>query len=178
MQLELSRTKKGTVAALSVAMAVVLPLLFHAIPNAGSIYSPMHIPVLLCGLVTGPVFGLIAGVLSPLFSSMVTGMPPAAYLPPMIVECAVYGLLSGLLMKIRTGRVMADVYVATAISMIAGRIASGAFKAFIFARGTLTMELFISSYFIVGLPGIILHLIVVPFLYAALEKAKLIPVRY
>ena len=71
---EMSRTKKGTIAALTIAMSVVLPLLFHSIPNAGSIYSPMHIPVLLGGLVTGPVFGLIAGILSPIFSSMITGM--------------------------------------------------------------------------------------------------------
>lgn len=175
---EINRTKKGAIAALTIAMAVVLPLLFHSIPNAGSIYSPMHIPVLLCGLVTGPFFGFIAGVLSPVFSSIITGMPPFAYLPPMIIECAIYGLSTGLMMKIKTGKTGVDVFASVIIAMLLGRIVAGIAKALIFARGSFTMELFISSYFITGLPGIIIHIIVVPFLYTMLEKARLIPVRY
>lgn len=35
------------------ALCVVLPMAFHAIPNAGSIFLPMHIPVLLCGFLCG-----------------------------------------------------------------------------------------------------------------------------
>ena len=56
--------------------------------------------------------------------------------------------------------------------------AVGLAKALIFARGSFTMELFFTIYFVTGLPGITIHIIVVPFLYAALEKARLIPVRY
>ena len=175
---EMTRTKKGTIAALTIAMSVVLPLLFHSIPNAGSIYSPMHIPVLLGGLVTGPVFGLIAGILSPIFSSMITGMPPVAYLPPMVVECAVYGLVAGLMMKIKIGKTSDDTFVSVIVAMLSGRVVAGLAKALIFARGSFTMELFFTSYFVTGLPGITIHIIVVPFLYAALEKARLIPVRY
>ena len=36
--------------ALCIALCVVLPMAFHAIANAGPIFLPMHIPVLLCGL--------------------------------------------------------------------------------------------------------------------------------
>ena len=179
MAKKLTRTEKGVIASLSIAMAVVLPILFHSIPNAGSIYSPMHIPVLLCSLVTGPVFGLIAGILSPIFSSMITGMPPAAYLPPMVFECAAYGLVAGLLMKlIRSGMVYVDLYISLSGAMIAGRLFAGLMKALIFARGSFTMEIFITSYFITGFPGIVLHLISVPILYMSLEKSSLIPVRY
>ena len=35
--------------ALCIALCVVLPMAFHAIANAGMIFLPMHIPVLLCG---------------------------------------------------------------------------------------------------------------------------------
>lgn len=176
---ELKKTKKIAFAALSIALSVVLPLLFHAIPDAGSIYSPMHIPVLLCGLITGPWYGLFAGFMSPVFSSIMTGMPPAVYLPPMIAECAVYGLVGGLLMNfVRTKKTIADLYISLAGSMLVGRIVAGILKALIFARGAFTLELFISSYFVVGIPGIILHLIAVPALYMTLEKARLIPVRY
>mgnify|MGYP006924666979 CR=1 FL=1 len=38
--------------ALCMALGLVLPLLFHLI-GAGPVFLPMHIPVLLCGLLTG-----------------------------------------------------------------------------------------------------------------------------
>lgn len=36
--------------ALCMALGITLPQAFHMIPNAGSVLLPMHIPVLLCGL--------------------------------------------------------------------------------------------------------------------------------
>ncbi len=73
--------KKAIITAICIALCVVLPQAFHAIPNAGSIYLPMHIPVLLCGLVCGWPYGLLCGLAGPLLSSLFTGMPAAAYLP-------------------------------------------------------------------------------------------------
>ena len=43
--------KRTVLSALLIALCVVLPIAFHSIPNAGSIFLPMHIPVLICGLV-------------------------------------------------------------------------------------------------------------------------------
>ena len=63
-------TKKLVVTALCLALSVVLPMAFHAIPNAGSILLPMHLPVLLCGLAAGPVYGLLCGVFAPVLSSL------------------------------------------------------------------------------------------------------------
>ena len=47
------RTKRLTLAALFTALGILLPLAFHltGIPAAGQIFLPMHIPVLLCGLI-------------------------------------------------------------------------------------------------------------------------------
>ena len=64
--------------ALCIALCVVLPMAFHAIANAGMIFLPMHIPVLLCGLACGWPYGLICGVLGPLLSGVLTGMPGPA----------------------------------------------------------------------------------------------------
>ena len=71
--------------ALCIALCVVLPMAFHAIANAGMIFLPMHIPVLLCGLACGWPYGLICGVLGPLLSGVLTGMPGPAVLPGMMV---------------------------------------------------------------------------------------------
>ena len=93
----MTNTKKAIICAIMIAMCVVLPMAFHAIPNAGSIYLPMHIPVLLCGLVTGWPYGLLCGIAGPIMSYLITAMPGIGYLPQMVIELAAYGLITGLL---------------------------------------------------------------------------------
>lgn len=175
----MSQVKKTIVTAVCMALCVVLPLAFHAVPNAGSIYLPMHIPVLLCGLVCGWAFGLACGVVGPLLSNLFTGMPPAAVLPAMMIELAVYGIVAGLGMAlVRTKKLTADLYISLIAAMLIGRIVAGIAKALIFAAGSTTMAAWATSYFATGLPGIVIQLILIPAIVIALEKARLIPVRY
>ena len=91
-----SITKKLVSCALCIALGVLLPIAFHVIPNAGSVFLPMHIPVLICGLFCGAPYGLACGIITPFISSVMTGMPPAMMLPKMIIELGVYGLVAGL----------------------------------------------------------------------------------
>lgn len=48
-----NQVKKLVMAAMCVALGIILPMAFHTIQNAGSIFLPMHIPVLICGLLCG-----------------------------------------------------------------------------------------------------------------------------
>ena len=80
----MSNVKRSTYAAVCIALCVVLPMAFHMIQNAGEHFLPMHIPVLLCGLICGWPYGLLCAIFGPLLSNLLTGMPPAAYLPYMI----------------------------------------------------------------------------------------------
>ena len=126
--------KKMTIAAACIALCVVLPIAFHSIPDGGSVFLPMHIPVLICGMLCGWPYGLICGLMGPLLSSLITSMPPAAYLPAMMVECGTYGAVSGLVLKfVRTGKTYLDLYAALVVAMIAGRVISGIAKALIFS---------------------------------------------
>lgn len=176
---KMSVVKKSILTAVCIALCVVLPQAFHAIPNAGSVYCPMHIPVLLCGLICGWPYGILCGVAGPLLSSLFTGMPPAAILPTMIIECAVYGLVTGLVMKfISTKKIYADLYVSLIASMLTGRVISGIAKALIFARGEITIAAWATSSFVTSLPGIIIHLALIPTIVFALMKANLIPQKY
>ena len=175
----MSDVKKAIVCAVCVALCVVLPMLFHAIPNAGSVYSPMHIPVLICGLTCGWPYGLACGIIGPVLSWLLTGMPTVATLPQMVVELAVYGTVSGLMMRfVRTGRLYADLYLSLIVAMIAGRACAGIVSALIFARGTMTISLFATTYFVTSLPGIIVQLALIPTVVVALERANLVPARY
>ncbi|MBQ7983159.1 MAG: ECF transporter S component [Clostridia bacterium] len=176
---KLFSVKQMVFCALCMALCIVLPMAFHAIPNAGSVYSPIHIPVLLCGLICGPVLGAVCGAGGVLLSSLITGMPPMAMLPPMLVECVTYGLLCGLGMRlVRTGKTTADLYISLAAAMIGGRIVSGIAKAFVFTPGAMSVQLWISGYFVTSLPGIILHLLLIPAVVLALYRARLLPARY
>ena len=176
--MKLSNVKRLTITALSIALCVVLPIAFHVIPNAGSVMLPMHIPVLLCGLICGWQYGLLCGILGPLVSSLVTGMPPAAILPGMIVECGMYGCVGGLLMeRIRTGSLYADLYLSLPIAMLAGRVISGIVKAVILTPG-LSFAAWATASFVTALPGISIQLILIPTLVVALTRAGLIPARY
>ena len=165
-----SPVRRMVMAALCVALCVVLPIAFHTIPDAGSVFLPMHIPVLLCGLICGWPYGLVCGLLGPVLSSLLTGMPPAAYLPPMIIECAVYGMVCGLMLKVlRTGRPTVDLYAALIVAMLAGRVVSGIAKALIFSPG-MAMGVWITSSFVTALPGIIIQLVLIPQVVRLLMK--------
>ena len=170
--------KKLTLASVCIALCVVLPIAFHSIPDGGSIFLPMHIPVLICGMLCGWPYGLVCGLMGPLLSSAITGMPPAAMLPAMMVECGTYGMVSGLMLKVvRTGKTYGDLYIALVTAMIAGRVLSGIAKALIFMPG-ISMTAWITASFITALPGILIQLVFLPSVVLTLMKAKIIPVRY
>lgn len=176
---KMSAVKKSIITAVCIALCVVLPQAFHAIPNAGSIYLPMHIPVLLCGLICGWPYGLLCGLAGPALSALITGMPPAAVLPGMMVECGVYGLTAGLLMQlVRTKRLYADLYISLVAAMLLGRVVSGAAKALIFSAGSYSMASWVAGSFVTALPGIIIQLALLPGIVYALMRARLIPQRY
>lgn len=172
------QVKKLVFAALCVAIGIVLPLAFHSVPNGGSIFLPMHIPVLLCGLAAGPVYGLICGALTPLLSSLMTGMPPAAVLPGMLCELAVYGLVSGLLLRfVRTKSKAANLWISLVGAMLCGRVVSGLLNGLIFRAGQYTLQIWVSASFVAALPGIVIQLVLIPLLVFALERARLVELR-
>lgn len=175
----MSAVKRSILTAVCVALCVVLPQAFHSIPNAGSVYLPMHIPVLLCGLICGGSYGLLCGLAGPALSSLFTGMPAMAYLPSMMVECAVYGLAAGLVLGVlRTKKLYADLYVSLVVAMLAGRVMAGIAKALIFSAGSYSMAAWVTGSFVTSLPGIVIQLLLIPAIVSALMKAGLIPERY
>ena len=176
--MKLSYPKKLVYTSVCAALCVVLPMAFHAVQNAGSIFLPMHIPVLLCGLMCGWPFGFICGLLGPVLSSLLTGMPPAAMLPSMMVECAAYGCITGLMMLfVHTKKPLADLYISMLTAMLAGRVLAGLVKALILSPGTAPFA-WVTTSLVTGIPGIVIQLILIPLVVFSLTKAKLLPQRY
>jgi len=176
----MSNIKRICICAVCIALCYVLPLAFHAI-GGGSVFLPMHIPVLLCGLISGPVYGVFCGLIGPILSNLLSGMPAPTQLISMIPELCTYGLVSGLLLKfIRTGRVYADLYLAMVPAMFCGRVVAGLAKALLYLSSAegYSLSIWVSAHLVESLPGTILQLLVIPTLVFTLMKARLIPERY
>ena len=169
------QTRTLTYAALFMAIALVLPFLTGQIPEIGSKLSPMHIPVLLCGVLCGWPWGLAVGFIAPLLRSVLFGVPvmfPGAV--AMAFELAVYGAVSGLLYRILP-RKKWSIYAALITAMIAGRVVWGIARLVLagLSGKSFTWELFIAGAFTNAVPGIILHIALIPILVMALERAGL-----
>ena len=171
-----STTKKITFAGMFLALALLFPFLTGQIPQIGSALSPMHIPVLLCGFVCGGPYGLVIGFIAPLLRFMLFGMPPI--FPTgiaMAFELAAYGMAAGLLYKILPKKIP-YIYVSLVLSMLIGRVVWG-IAMFIIALLAANIQFgfaaFLAGAFIKAVPGIILHIILIPIIIIALKKAKL-----
>lgn len=176
----MSSVKKVCISAFCVALCYVLPLAFHAI-GLGGVFSPMHLPVLLCGLLCGWNYGAVCGILGPVVSCVLSGMPAPAQLVHMIPELCVYGLAAGLGMKlVHTGKTTADLYASLIPAMLLGRVVGGLVRALFYlsTAQSYSIVLWANAYFVETLPGAVLQLIVLPVLVLALIRARLVPARY
>lgn len=167
-------TRKIAGGGLMLAFGLVLPQIFHlsGIPQSGSIFLPMHIPVIMGGMLWGPVMGILLGVLCPVFSALLTGMPAMARLPYMVCELAVYGLSAGLFYQtFGLCRKRGGIYLSLLIAMCAGRLAYG-ISLFTTLHilgvkngGVMTAVTATTT----GIPGILLQLIFIPVLVYSVQ---------
>jgi len=170
----MKNTKKIVSTALFIAIGVALPLAFHSIPNSGRIFLPMHIPVLLCGILCGLPYSLACGIITPLLSSLLTGMPPAAMLPAMLCELAVYSVVASLLMRFGpVKKPLPRIFIALIGAMLAGRLVLGLLNWLIFNAGSYSLSAWLASSFVTALPGIAVQIILIPAVAFALQKTFL-----
>ncbi len=86
-----SSVRTLTTTGLLLAVGLLLPMVLHSLFGAagGRTLLPMHYAVVLGGLLLGPVAGAFLGIATPLLSTLMTGMPAVAILPPMVIELTV-----------------------------------------------------------------------------------------
>jgi len=176
----MSTVKKATITAFCIALCRVLSMAFHAF-GLGMAFSPMHLPVLLCGLLCGWPYGAFCGLAGPVVSFLLSGMPGVPQLVHMVPELMVYGLVTGVLYaRLRTGRLYADLYLSLLPAMVLGRVVGGLCQALFYlsnARES-SLALWAGSYLVGTAPGALMQLIVLPILVVVLARARLIPIRY
>ncbi len=168
----MNSTKKLCLAAICAVLCYVLPLAFHTF-GIGPMFSPMHFPVLLAGILCGPVYGAFCGLVGPIISSLLSGMPGPAMLISMIPELMVYGLVTGVLFNaLRTKNILLKTYISLIPAMLAGRIVGGVVNACIYITNadTYSLAIWATSYIVSSLPGIIAQLVILPTIVVILRK--------
>ena len=171
-----TNTKKLVYAAVCLALCLVLPFLTGQIPQIGQALSPMHIPVFLCGFLCGWPWALVVGAIAPLLRSLLFHMP--AMYPQavgMAFELATYGLVSGLLYKLLPKKTP-YIYVTLIAAMLCGRVVWGLARYVMagLSGSSFPWSAFVAGAFTNAIPGLILHIVLVPVLVIALKRAKLL----
>ena len=169
--------------AMFIAVGLLLPFLTGSIPQIGRYLSPMHIPVLLCGLICGWKYGLAVGFMTPLLRSLLFQMPkiyPDAV--GMAFELAAYGASIAIIYALFKKKNLAAVYGSLIPAMLIGRLVWGAVRTVLLGlsgpeTASFGFSYFISAGFVNAVPAIILQLILIPLIMEGLWRAKLLPVR-
>ncbi len=163
------KTRDITTLGLFLALGLILPYFTsHAFGIPGTVLLPMHLPVILIGFFYGPLLGLVLGVTIPVLSFLATAMPGIVMLPIMVVELGLYGFCGGFLhQKKKMG-----IYPSLVITMIVGRI--GYLITLYILSDILLIEMFsraasVATAIVVGIPGIIIQLILIPILVKFLK---------
>ena len=175
------RLKKLSLAAMFIAIGLLLPFITMQIPEIGKLLCPMHIPVMLCGLVCGAPYGLAVGFITPLLRGLLFGMPalyPSA--AGMAFELAAYGFTIAVIYSLFKKKSIGAVYISLIASMLAGRAVWGIARMVMLGlsgpeTAGFSLGYFLTSGFVEAIPGIILQLILIPAIMEALRRFGLLP---
>ena len=170
-------TKNLTLSAMFLAIGMVLPFLTGQIPQIGNMMLPMHIPVLLCGVICGWKYGAVLGFILPLIRYMVFGMPvlfPTGI--AMAFEMLTYGLVIGLVYSLSRWKCIVSLYRALIAAMIAGRLVWAVAQMVLLgvSGGAFTMKMFLAGAFFNAVPGMIIQLVLIPAVMVALGRTGMV----
>ena len=173
-------TRNFVLAAMFMALGLVLPFLTGQIQQIGNMLLPMHLPVLVCGLICGWQYGAVVGFVLPLLRFALFGMPPIYPMGvSMAFELAAYGFLVGCLYSHSRWQCIISLYRCLLAAMVGGRLVWGAVRVLLsgVAGQAFTWEMFLSGALLTAIPGIVLQLTLIPALMLALDRTGLVKFR-
>ena len=159
-------TRDIALVGLLIALAIIVPIFFHAF-GLGKMFLPMFLPMLIAGFFLDPFPAMIVGFLSPLISSLITGMPPLVPTTPlMCVEgLALAGVSSYLFRKKKCSLMLSLIS-----AILAERVVLIAAIFVVAPLFNLPPEAISVAALTMSIPGIILLLILVPLLVVLINK--------
>ena len=136
--------------ALFVVCNMLLPHLFHLIPQGGIIFAPLSFVILAGAYKLGWRVGLLAALASPLVNHLVTGMPAWGVMPVMTLKLVVLALVAGL-----TAQYFKKVSVILLVGVVLASILIGGLGELIITGGLVATIQDVT----VGWPGLLLQIV-------------------
>jgi hypothetical protein len=152
---------------LLVALAIVIPILFHAV-GLGSAFLPMFYPILLAGYLTPVPVALTVGLVSPLASALLTGMPPL--FPPVAFVMMAEGIVLSFVPSVLYRKHKINIWLTLTVAVILERIVLLAAVILFALFLKLPQQVLAIVSLVHGLPGIVLMFVVIPPLVKEFEK--------
>jgi hypothetical protein len=151
---------------LLIALALVLPVLFHAL-NLGSAFLPMFLPILVGGFLLALPVALSAGILAPLVSALLTGMPP--FFPPIAPIMMVEGLVLAGIPALLYRKYHWNLYLTLIITVFVDRAAALGMVVLTSIWLDIPEGAMGVSMILKGIPGVILIVVCIPPMVRLLE---------
>ncbi|MCJ7813332.1 hypothetical protein MUP95_08475 [bacterium] len=166
------RTTNLTLSALFIAMGILIPILFHMV-GLGSVFLPMFWPIAACGFFVPFQYTVIVGGLTPVLSSLMTGMPPQPILTKMIFEMIfLSGAIHLFYTKTRFG-ILWIVLIGVAFSRIILFVSSAAIAPIL----GLPYEWYAIASLLKNTPGMIILLIMIPIIINKIKGENIFRLR-
>ena len=168
--------RRLVLSAMFMAIGLVLPFFTGQIQQIGNMLLPMHIPVLLCGLICGWQYGALIGAILPLLRFALFSMP---VLYPnglaMSVELCIYGLAIGFIYGMFKKQGLIPVYISLIVAMILGRVVWGGSMTVLLSMkdNVFTASAFLAGAVLNAIPGLILQLLLIPAIMSSLHATGL-----
>ena len=171
-------TKNLIISGLLIALSILLTRIFsQQVPIAGvpaSRLSAGSVPIILAGIVAGPVYGMAVGALADAVGFVM--FPSGIYFPPITLTSAMVGLIPGLI--VRYSGKMAD-WLKTLISIAAVQVVCS------MLLQTWFLSILMGKGFeVLFLPRAVVALVMIPIFYLliypvllGLKRARLVPQR-
>ena len=165
--------QKMVLAAMFLAAGLILPQLIGHVQVLGTALLPMHLPVLLAGVILGPRYGGLVGLLLPFLRHIIAGMPPLFIANSMMFELAIYGVVIGVLYA-KLPKNLLGLFISLLAAMVAGRVVYAVVFSLLVGMPDEPISYFATALVVSSWVGIALQLVLVPTITLALRRARLI----
>jgi len=166
---ETRKLRAMVISAAMAALALILPVAFHAV-GLGNKFLPMLLPLLLNGFLVPVPWAVFTGASVPLASGLLTGMPPLYPPVALIMSCegAILGGMAAAIYRVTRPRI----WLSLILAIVCGRAVSFALTWWLSGKFDLPPALASLGTFAQALPGVALQLAVVPVVVRALSRRK------
>ncbi|MFC1558274.1 ECF transporter S component [candidate division KSB1 bacterium] len=162
-----TKSREMVTAAIFGALGVIFPVLFHLI-GLGSVFLPMYLPIATMGFLVSFPIAVSTGIITPLFSAVVTGMPP--FFPPVaLVMCIELSVLAGSI-SLFYRRFKWNIWISLIGAIILSRTIYILILLLVIPLLMLPPEILTIAAVISSIPGIILMAAIVPFAVKTIEN--------